>query len=142
MTHRIKVITQFDITATGTRNRLSQHQLPFEDNAGVIIKNQADWQFSRNQQINWETLNQLISLRALPENISIPLYDQVTHSWSFVFEIPDILAVGTEDEQFKYLLADCDGVPMLTNLNELIEDVFLKTDPVSANIRFQHLSNN
>lgn len=140
MTKRIRVTTRFDITATGTRNRLGQHQLPFTDAAGRKIKNLADWQFSRNQQINWETMNQLISLRTLPENVEIPVYDKQSDSWSFVFTIPDISTVGTDSEPFKYLLRDCEGVPMISNLTESIQDFYLKTDSNTANIWFRCLT--
>jgi len=60
---RILCRTLFDCSATGVTGHYRPSQVPFEDSAGNTIANQHDWMFARNQQRNWETLNQLISLR-------------------------------------------------------------------------------
>jgi len=64
---------------------------------------------SRNQQRNWETLLQLIGLRCLPDDISLPHRDQDTWSFSFRVETPAVLG----DADFDSLYRDCEGVPMI-----------------------------
>ena len=83
MTVRIKCTTRFDITETGIRNRTYRANIELKDKTGQTITTHKDWQKSRNQQCNWETVNQVISLRTLPERISTPVYDSATATWSF-----------------------------------------------------------
>lgn len=118
MSHRIKCTTYFDITATGTRNRLVRDHLPYTDRSGTDITDLASWTRSRSQQSNWETINQLLSLRTLPEYITEPIFDQEQSAWSFTFEIPDMAAVGNDADNFYFLKNDCVGVPMVTGLAE------------------------
>jgi len=63
--------TFFDCSPTGITGHYRPSQVPFTDGAGNTINNQHDWTFARNQQRNWETLNQLISLRTQPFDIVI-----------------------------------------------------------------------
>ena len=119
MTQRIACTTLFDITATGVRSHYKNSRIPFEDSAGQTIDDTASWNRSRNQQRNWETLNQLISLRILPENISSPIFDAVHHTWRFEFDVvtPESIALG--HDPVGTLLHDCDGVPMILGLAEI-----------------------
>ena len=69
---KIKCKTLFDITFTGVTGRFSVSAIPFKDRTGREIKNIDNWNFARNQQRNYETLLQLLSLRTQPMNISNP----------------------------------------------------------------------
>lgn len=128
----------FDITATGVKQRFNKNQIPFRDNKGQLVSNDTEWARSRNQQSNWETINQLISLRTLPENISLPVNDSNNGHWSFEFDIvnPDSLFVN--NDPMGYLVLDCHDVPMLIGLGETTKlDPFIDTRPTSANTWFE-----
>jgi hypothetical protein len=64
---------------------------------------------SRNQQRNWETLLQLIGLRCLPEDITLPQQHSGVWSFSFLVDRPDVLG----ERDFDSLYRDCQGVPMI-----------------------------
>jgi hypothetical protein len=112
--------TRFDITATGIRGHFRSGQLPFQDNEGNLIRDNVSWTRSRNQQRNWETVNQIISLRCLPENITLPKrsLEQDRAVWSFRFEIPDPASIARDDDAVALLHTDCKDVPMITGLDE------------------------
>lgn len=134
MTHRIRCTTHFDITATGTKGNYRVAQLPGRDDTGSEIVDQDSWHRSRNQQRNWETVNQLISLRTLPENIGLPVKDGDV--WWFEFDVPSLDAVS-DDTPLGALLADCDGVPMILGLDESQDiDAILTCHGDRANIWF------
>jgi len=117
---RIRCWTTFDITTTGVKNNFNINRLPFRDQAGQDITTQQQWHHSRNQQRNWDTINQLLSLRTLPHSITTSQCDQSgdVRIWEFVFEIDqdDAFAEGTGI--FGALERDCLGVPMITGLGE------------------------
>lgn len=137
MTIRIKCTTRFDITETGIRNRTFRSNMPFTDKTGKTITTQGEWQRARNQECNWETVNQVISLRTLPEHISAPEHDIDTATWSFEFDVVDPGSVFYDSNPVGYLAADCDGVPMLTGLGEAVETAtFLSSQGADANIWF------
>lgn len=120
MTFRIKCTTLFDITATGVRSHYKPARLPFTDEQGNTVFDVATWNRSRNQQRNWETLNQLISLRMLPEEISTPV--ETTHNgkkcWEFFFSAPSLESIELNNNPLGALLHDCGGVPMILGLGE------------------------
>ena len=108
--------TLFDCTVTGVTGHMRPSDLPFVDRAGQPIDNQLAWNRSRNQQRNYETLIQLISLRTQPINVDPA--QQHKDSWQFSFETDNENVYGPQDEPFENLLQDCEGVPMITNLGE------------------------
>ena len=67
----ISVITHFDCTPTGTKS-YRKLQNGYVDNSGRTISTLDDWNFSRNQQRNWETILQCVSLQTQPMNVSEP----------------------------------------------------------------------
>lgn len=137
MTVRIKCTTRFDITETGIRNRTYRANIELKDKTGQTITTHKDWQKSRNQQCNWETVNQIISLRTLPERISTPVYDSAESTWSFEFDVVDPGSIFYNSNPVGYLVGDCDGVPMITGLGESNETAsFLSSQPADANIWF------
>ena len=137
MTVRIKCTTRFDITETGIRNRSYRANMSFRDKTGRTITTQAEWQLSRNQQCNWETVNQVISLRTLPERISTPVVDSDAATWSFEFDVVDPGSIAYNNDPVGYLIADCNGVPMITGLEESHDNTdFLSGAKADANIWF------
>jgi hypothetical protein len=142
MTIRVKCTTSFDITETGVRNRSYRADQPFNDRRGQTIKTVTEWQQARNQQSNWETVNQVISLRTLPEKISSPVADAISTTWSFEFDVVDPSAIFYNSDPVGYLKADCAGVPMITGLKETGSMLpFLTTDGEFANIWFDVVQN-
>lgn len=117
---KIQVRTRFDITATGTRGNFNANRLPFRDRAGQHITTESAWHRSRNQQRNWETMNQLISLRTLPQDISDPAQDQQGQNriWRFDFELENAGALEQTGDPVGALKTDSAAVPMITGLGE------------------------
>ena len=139
MTVTIQCTTLFDITETGVRNHTANARLPFRDQAGQDIDTETSWVRSRNQQRNWETLNQIMALRTLPENISTPVCERSDQGriWQFEFDIPDLSAVSQGDAALSLLLQDCEAVPMITGLRETADlEPALRTQDPGANIWF------
>ena len=116
MTTTIECKTLFDITATGIKSYYKSARLPIVDNDGNKITNEKQWVYARNQQRNWETINQVISLRTLPENITTPTVSSGV--WVFEFEVPSLQSLGHEEDPVKLLKDDVNGVPMIVNLTE------------------------
>jgi hypothetical protein len=78
----------------------------------------ADWNRSRNQHRNWETIMQMISLRAQPTVVKEPkCVDQV---WSFEFsvETPGVYSTNNDVDNLNGLLNECAGIPMVVGLDE------------------------
>lgn len=115
MSHLIRCRTLFDITATGTRGGFRNMQPGQLDDSGRVINDLAQWHRSRNQQRNWETLNQIISLRCLPHEIQRPHREH--HIWQFLFRV-DSLAALSNEQVLGALINDCDNVPMILGLDE------------------------
>ena len=138
MTYSIQCRTLFDITATGVRSHFKESRIPFHDDTGRIIEDQLGWTRSRNQQRNWETVNQLISLRTLPENIVNPQFDTATRTWTFKFDISNIESVTLNNDPVGALARDCNGVPMIVGLNEQAGlSQVLQTQGSDTNIWFE-----
>lgn len=103
--------TLFDITKTNVSNRRKTMDIVSSE----IIK-------QRNQQSNYETVIQVISLRALPENISEPkvtkMVDKNVNCWEFQFEVLQNSVFNDGDNELGNLYTDCNGVPMIVGLDE------------------------
>jgi hypothetical protein len=130
----------FDITFTGIKGNFRPASLPVRDRSGKFLTDQESWTLSRNQQRNWETVNQIMSLRCLPQNITDPVMTQHRDNlaWKFEFDIENIAAVS-DQQDLDLLRFDCDGVPMITGLQETadIETVLMTTG--DANIWFDKI---
>ena len=111
MSYRIKCYTLFDITYTGITNNRNK-------------ENVTDWQYKRNTQCNLDTILQVISLRAQPENISNPIksnkdkkfgskYSNKGQQWTFVFDIAYHSVFNDGTNELGLLYNDCQGVPMI-----------------------------
>jgi hypothetical protein len=109
--------TLFDITATGVTGHCKLAQLPFRDLAGYKIIDQSDWNRSRNQQRNWETLTQILGLRTQLFELTYPVRDQAGTSWMFEFATEIDGVFGDTNDPVSVLRADAEGVPMLLDLD-------------------------
>ena len=129
---KIQCQTLFDITATGTTGHIKPSRMPYVDNAGTKITDTESWNRSRNQQRNWETITQLISLRTQVTGLTEP--EKIKDCWQFEFEVENENLFVTDTDSLAVLKADCNGVPMLTGLNESINTGTVLT--VDTNIWF------
>ena len=111
---RFSCTTLFDITATGVTGHFKSSRVPFDDRAGNTIQDVADWNRSRNQQRNWETVNQIIGMRT---QVLSTAPQHTGSSWSFEFETETPGAYGTDADPVAVLYSDAEGVPMLTDLD-------------------------
>jgi hypothetical protein len=123
---KIQCQTLFDITATGTTGHVKHNRMPYVDNAGTKILDIGSWNRSRNQQRNWETVTQLISLRTQVDNLQEPVKTQ--DRWCFEFEVENENLFTNGADRLAVLKTDCQGVPMLTGLDEYNNDTVLVVD--------------
>lgn len=132
--------TLFDITATGTTGHCKPSRMPYHDRAGQIIHDQTSWNHSRNQQRNWETLTQILSLRTQLFDLTDPVADQTGTRWMFEFETETDGIYGPESDPVAVLRADSAGVPMLGGLKNQPEiGSVLITEGPGKNIWFASL---
>jgi hypothetical protein len=113
---KIQCQTLFDITATGTTGHVKPSRMPYVDQAGSKITDVGQWNRSRNQQRNWETITQLISLRTQVDNLQEP--QRINDRWCFEFEVENQNLFASGIDELSVLKADCAGVPMLVGLDE------------------------
>ena len=141
ITMKIQCRTLFDCSRTGVTGHFRSAQLPFDDQTGKTITDQDDWNFARNQQRNWETILQMISLRAQPINIEQPsVADSV---WQFVFEVESegVYSSTGDATDVSALLNECSGIPMIVNLSETVPlEPRLVTDGPKQNIWFEAIN--
>jgi hypothetical protein len=129
--------TLFDITATGITGHFKLNKIPHRDLAGQLITDQSDWNRSRNQQRNWETLTQIIGLRTQLFDINDPITDSTGTRWMFEFETETAGAFGPDSDPCQILLVDAEGVPMLRDLNNTPDiESFICTTGTRQNIWF------
>lgn len=129
--------TLFDITATGVTGHFKSARLPFTDRAGQLVNDEISWNRSRNQQRNYETITQILSLRTQLFELSEPVQDQTGARWMFEFATESRGVYGPDNDPVAVLRSDADGVPMLLNLNNRKEiQPFLVTSGAAQNIWF------
>lgn len=111
--------TLFDITATGVLN----------------YKAESDNLYQRNQQRNWQVIQQLIQLRSQPILITHPIvqqfdlkyfyfgeiYKEVHKVWYTVFAVEYDQLYNKNNNHVAGLLEDFSFVPMLNKLSESVE---------------------
>jgi len=135
--------TLFDITATGVTGHYKLSRIPFRDRAGQLIHDTESWNRSRNQQRNWETITQILSLRTQLFDLSDPISDQTGTRWMFEFETETDGVYGPESDPVSVLRSDAAGVPMLRELdNDPDIATVLITDGARQNIWFAPISIN
>jgi hypothetical protein len=113
---KIQCQTLFDITVTGTTGHVKPSRMPYVDVAGTKIVDTESWNRSRNQQRNWETVTQLISLRTQISELTEPV--KINDCWQFEFEVENENLFTNGVDTLAVLKEDCTGVPMLIKLNE------------------------
>jgi hypothetical protein len=133
--------TLFDCSPTGVTGHYRTSSMPFKDKAGQPVTDQASWNFSRNQQRNWETINQLISLRTQPVDIAPAQCNNGV--WHFEFEVdqPLVYSLSGQENDFDSLINECDNVPMITGLKETkTSNTVLITSGPDTNIWFEPIN--
>lgn len=112
----VQVTTLVDITATG------------------VIRSGIGLDFQRNQQRNWETVLQTLSLRTQPTIIANPVVIELTEyntgllfgeyfsapqkAWRFQFTADFIDSYATEAGPLSGLISDFKEIPVITGLDE------------------------
>ena len=124
------------------------------DRAGQPVANEQDWHRSRNQQRNWETLIQLLSLRTQPMQLGDPTVDQVIpgedfgshyrgpqRMWTFDFAVESPMIFHANGDEVALLRGDSEQVPMIMGLTETAPDMptYITQDPVYRNLVFRCL---
>jgi hypothetical protein len=134
----IECSTRFDITATGVLGQYKENREIQNQADGSTIVNREAWLRARNQQRNWETMNQIIALRCLPENIQMPRRDG--DIWRFEFDIDSLAAVSDQPGDLEFLRRDAQGVPMILGLGEAMGlDAMIRTQGTVINTDFRVL---
>jgi hypothetical protein len=134
--------TKFDCTYTGVTGHFRPGEIPFRDQAGQTVGSQDDWNHSRNQQRNWETLMQIIGLRTQPLSITRPVCKDGIWEFEFVNESENVFGLPGNEDSFVSLKRDCEGVPMIVNLNEESElEPIIVASGADQNIWFESINN-
>lgn len=122
----IRVYTSFDCTPTLTRGsyRPSSGQL---DRLGNSIVTEEQWLKSRNKQRNWETFQQIFSLRCQMFDIVEPEtgYGDGQLFWRFQFRVEVDQVFYKDGDPVGLLKEDCHAVPMIIGLDETNKELFL-----------------
>ena len=139
---KIRCSTLFDITKTNITNRRPSG-----------LDDPMEWQNKRNTQVNFDTIIQVISLRAQPEDITDPKVKEVDLSdtgdkfgfminsdnpikvWSFTFYVNYGQVFRDEEGEYGALYSDCESVPMINIGSHL--PAFLDISPELRNIHFE-----
>jgi hypothetical protein len=137
---KIRCLTLFDITETGTTGHFRPTQIPFINRAGSTIASITDWNRSRNQQRNFETITQVLQLRTQIFDVTAPTKNS---KWEFEFdvEVDEIYQLG--QDTFGILKQDCEDVPMIIGLDdEYVLTPSLVTSGSQQNIWFETVAVN
>lgn len=112
---KIRCCTLFDITETGTTGHFRPTQVPFDNRAGNTITNITDWNRSRNQQRNFETITQVLQLRTQIFDVTVPVKN---NKWEFEFDVESDEIYQLGQDTFGILKQDCEDVPMIVGLDD------------------------
>jgi hypothetical protein len=122
---KIRCTTLFNTTNTGISNR----------RAAYTHLSDSEYDTQRNQQHNLETILQVVSLRAQPEDLSATErikirpstdsrwgsdYSKIKNipAWTFTFTVNANSVFALGDDPLGGLYSDCEGVPYVTGLGE------------------------
>ena len=147
---KIRCSTLFDITPTGVDNHNRTVVWPYVTRTGLSITNQGDLLRARNQQRNFDTIIQVVSMRTQPLNISaveiledqdpgawgFGIIAQPAKVWTFTFEVESAGMWDNLGDQLYWLRSDTQGVPMILNLTETVvtEPWINSTGPMITNL--------
>ena len=118
----ITVYTLFDITNTKIIRRYKKILMDNHPD----INSEAQWIMAKNQQNNFETLMQIISLRAQPTLLYKPRKKDNKWVFSFTVEFDDVYL--KDSDKLGLLRDDCKNVPMINLLQSKITDSYLILD--------------
>lgn len=140
----IRVLTRFDITNTDI---IRPYSIALQETHPTINSEQ-EWIKARRQQINFETIVQILSLRTQPTILAKPRIKVLSLSkfgvnkkgkvWVFTFSIEHDDVYTAWGKELGLLETDAEHVPMILKLNETITDTFLR---VNKNIYFEVIEN-
>ena len=109
--------------------------MPITDRNGQRIVNEQQWNRARNQQRNFESILQLVSLFTQPLNVSWPCCHG--DSWTFEFDIEYQSVFADQHDPLGLLKKHSQGIPMILGLNEqAVVDRVLLPD---QNIKFEFI---
>lgn len=129
--------TLFDCRFTGVTGNFRSSEMPFQDRADQIINNTQDWNRSRNQQRNYETLLQIFGLRTQPMNVTRPVKHGDRWEFSFETETEGVFGILGDTDPLRNLKMDCEGVPMVQTLEAIaLNTSVLVTSGAQQNIWF------
>lgn len=134
--------TLFDCSYTGVTGHYRSSEVPFVDKVGQTISSLSDWNHSRNQQRNWETLMQIIGLRTQPQSVTRPVTKSGKWTFEFIAEATGVYSLTDSPDPLAGLKQDCEGVPMVVGLTE--KDNLAPTISVAGpnqNIWFETINN-
>lgn len=133
--------TLFDCTCTGITGHFRSSQAPYPDRTGRLIRNIDDWNRSRNQHRNWETIMQMISLRAQPTVVREPECQNGVWQFEFTVETPGVYSANNDINNLDGLLNECAGIPMVVGLDETdsIEPSLIVSGP-NQNLWFETIN--
>lgn len=129
----IRCSTLFDITVTGVDGHSRSATWPVTTRTGMILNSHDELLRARNQQRNFDTVIQVISMRTQPFNISTPellslqqfselstgnVFTKATKIWSFEFDIESADPWLLGDDEFAHIKSDSIQVPMIVGLTE------------------------
>jgi hypothetical protein len=138
---KIQCRTLFDCSRTGVTGTFRASEIPYQDRAGQMVNNHQDWNRSRNQQRNYETLLQIFGLRTQPQEITQPECRDSVWQFSFESENEGVFGVHHSTDPLAGLKIDCEGVPMMLNLTETSSTVpVLTTQGPQQNIWFDAIN--
>lgn len=137
---KIRCLTLFDITETGITGHFRPTQIPFTNRVGNTISNITDWNRSRNQQRNFETITQVLQLRTQIFDVTAPVKNG---KWEFEFDVEATEIYQLAQDTFGILKQDCEDVPMIIGLDdEYTLTPALVTSGSQQNIWFELISVN
>ena len=122
----IDVVTYFYCTPTATKSYRKLQ--PNTTNAvGHKINTIDDWNYSRNQQRNWETILQVVGLKTQAIDITDPvcMTREDKKIWQFTFGIEHEGIYNNGNDKLGLLKEAVHGVPMIVGLNETYKEGFL-----------------
>lgn len=134
--------TLFDCSRTGVVGHYRPSQVPFQDNAGRTITDLDSWLYSRNQQRNWETIMQIVSLRAQPMEVGMTKVVDNIWQFNFTVESSGVYSKTADPDNLDVLLMECHGIPMVVGLQEssVLEPKLISSGP-DQNIWFETVNN-
>lgn len=134
--------TLFDCSYTGITGHFRVAQLPFIDKTGHPINTEEAWHRSRNQQRNWETLIQVISLRTQPLDMTKPIKKDNTWEFEFTADNAGVFSIIGDLDPVAGLRQDLEGIPVLDNFNKQSDAVMtISTNGPNQNIWLEAVNN-